>query len=174
MGNFYTNFSILGVQACEALDAARSLHRTAYVVQSRTGDSVLYDSACDQQDVEEIERLGSALSGRLKAPVVACLNHDDDHLLLWVFRDEVKLGFYQGCFDAPTFSWALTRARGGVMAYPPVLVVLAWPIVLFQGLRHKALASMLSLPSIAVGFGYKYLSGGEIPFGYSKDEILSA
>ncbi|HMD61776.1 MAG TPA: hypothetical protein VKG78_10105 [Opitutaceae bacterium] len=174
MGNFYTNFTILGVASEDVLDAARLLRRTAYVVQAPTGDSVMFDSACETQDVYEMERLGLALSGRLGAPVVACLNHDDDHLLLWVFRDEMKVAFYESCTDAPVFSWWLTRARGGVAAYPLVVGVLGWPFVVFQFLRHKALACLLSLPNSAVGFGYKYLSNGEIPSGYSKDEIHAA
>ena len=174
MGNFYTNFTVFGASSEEVLAVTRELRRTAYVMQSVAGASVLFDSVSDEQDVDEIERLGALLSGRLGSPVLACLNHDDDHLLLWVFREEKKEGFYQSCIDAPRFAWALARIRGGMLSYPFIVAVLGWPIVLFAHLRHSALASLLSLPKIAVGYGYNSLSRGEIPIGHSKDEIHRA
>lgn len=171
MGNFYTNFTVLGADCDETLAVLKELRRRAYVVQGASGIVIVYDEDSDEQDVREIEQLGALMSARLEAPVVACLNHDDDHLLLWLFEDEKKTASYESCLDAPVFAWSLSRVRGGLFAYPLILGVLGWPIVLFQFLRHKALVSLLSLPTFAVGYGYTYLARGEVPSGLSSDDI---
>ena len=172
MGNFYTNFTIFGRDAASVMAAAKELARTAYVVDSAKNATVLFDKACDNQDTDEIERLGADLSARLDAPVLACLNHDDDHLLLWV-HNQGKRFAYQSCFDAADFAWALCRVRGGVFAYPFLFVVLSWPIVLLQVFRHTILRSLLSLPHASVGFGYTYLHRGELPPGISREDLRS-
>lgn len=174
MGNFYTNFTILGVDAEEVITAARELRRRAYVVQAAPGLVVLYDEACDEQDTAEIKRLGCALSARLPGPVLACLNHDDDHLLLSVFTRGTRRGRYKSWRHAPAFAWTLARVRGGVLAYPLIVVVLGWPVVPFQFWRHSALVRLLSLPRPAVGYGFRYLARGEIPAGLSKEDIKHA
>lgn len=171
MGNFYTNFTILGADRDEVLAVAAELNRETLVLQSGPRITMLFDEKCDQQHVSEIEFLGQALSTRLAAAVIASLNHDDDHLLLWVFWDEKQQGFYQSIADAPDFAWTLSRVRGGVLAYPFIVLVLGWPIVLFQILRHKALVALLGLPPLSAGFGYTYLSQAEeIPPGDSDDD----
>jgi hypothetical protein len=174
VGNFYTNFTILGADCDETLAVLKDLRRRAYVVQGSPGIAIVYDEDSDEQDVREIERFGALISARLEAPVLACLNHDDDHLLLWLFEGEGKAGSYESWLDAPAFAWSLSRVRGGVLAFPLIMVVLGWPVVLFQFLRHKALANLLSLPTIAVGYGYTYLARGEVPVGLQSDDIKKA
>jgi hypothetical protein len=38
--------------------------------------------------------------------------------------------------------------------------------------RHQALADCLGLPSFTVGFGYNYVSGGEIPHEFEESDFL--
>ncbi len=172
MGNFYTNFTIFGRDAATVLAAARELGRTAYVVDSPKNATVFFDKLCDDQDTDEIERLGANLSERLSAPVLASLNHDDDHLLLWIFNGG-KRAAYHSCFDAADFAWALSRIRGGVAVYPFLFVVLSWPVVIFQIFRHGMLRALLALPPASVGFGYTYLHRGELPPGISGEDLKS-
>lgn len=162
MGNFYTNFVILNTDEEEVSSVIKQLKRSAYVTQSEK-DVVLFDQACDEQDVEEIQFLGDTLSKELDAPVIASLNHDDDHLLLWLFAGEKGHSHYASIADAPRFAWNISRFRGGILTYPFALSVLAWPTFIFQVFRHILLHKILSLPSLSAGLGYNYLSKGETP-----------
>jgi hypothetical protein len=170
MGNFYTNFTIFDADIEEVTAAAKELKREAYILKSGN-DVVVFDRDCDEQDVEEIEMLGTALSKKLGVRILACLNHDDDHLLLWVFEGKNRRESYQSILDAPRFAWALSKFRGGFLTYPFVFAVLAWPIFIFQVFRHQALKKLLLLPSSSVGLGYAYLSKGEIPPNLPAEDI---
>src|SRR5258705_10901062 len=110
MGNFYTNFVIVNTDTADVLRVAKELGRRAYVVRDREGDTLLFDADCDEQDITEIERLGTALADRLHSPVLGSLNHDDDHLLLWLFRSG-HVTRYESCLQGFAFSWQLSRVR---------------------------------------------------------------
>ena len=174
MGNFYTNFTVVGVERAEVLAAVKELRRRAFLIEGHSGDTVVFDQECDEQHVADIEALGRELSKALSTPVIGALNHDDDHLLLWVFRDGEKERSYESWTDAPRFAWGLSQIRGGFLAYPLIVLVLGWPAVLFQTLRHRAFVSLLSLPKSAVGFGYDYLARGELPEGHVAEDIQKA
>jgi hypothetical protein len=172
MGNFYTNFEVVGGDAAEVLRIAKELGRNAFVISDKNGDTLLFDADCDQQDVAEIERLGSQLADKLHLPVVASLNHDDDKLLLWIFRSGHRPVIrYDSCLQAFAFGWELSKIRGGALSYPFIAVVLAWPLFLFEIFRHLLLVKVTGLSPICAGFGYKYLSQGGRPPGFSEDEI---
>lgn len=173
MGNFYTNFTVLQSSSSSVAQVARQLGRNAYVLQCKNGDVLLYDEACDEQSIADIEELGVALSSELKSPIVAAMNNDDDHLFLWVFRGGRRSAFYDSVVAAPVCAWHLTRARGGILAYPLAMVILIWPIILLQVWRHMALTNLLSLPQSEALLGYRYVSQGEFPAGYVSDDIDS-
>jgi hypothetical protein len=170
MGNFYTNFVVIGREQPEVLGAVREMGRNAYVLGKQRGDAAVFDERCDQQDTDEIERFGAALCDRFKAPVIGAMNHDDDHLLLWVFRSD-KVARYQSCLDAVSFGWEVSRVRGGIFIFPLLVLALGWPIVIFQIFCHWVVVHLLSLPDCTVGFGYDYISDGEIPPGVSEDDV---
>ena len=170
MGNFYTNFTIFDADIEEVTTAATDLKRRAYIVKSGA-DIVFFDRDCDEQDVVEIEKLGASLSDKLGARILGCLNHDDDHLLLWVFEGKGRKELYQSIADAPRFAWTISKSRGGFLTYPFAFVVLAWPIFIFQVFRHLALKKVLSLPESSVGLGYMYLSKGVIPSNIPVEDI---
>lgn len=75
---------------------------------------------------------------------------------------------------ALSFGWSVSRVSGGLLSYPFVAAVLAWPTFLFQSLRHSLLARAIALPSCSVGFGYTYLSRGEVPPDTREEEIMRA
>ena len=171
MGNFYTNFTVLGADRDETAVLVKKLRRRAFVIQGSERITVVFDEDSDEQDVDDIEQLGMALSEGLGAAVIGCLNHDDDHLLFWLFEGGEQRSRYESWLDAPRFAWSLSRVRGGLLAYPLILGILGWPVILFQFWRHRAVVSLLSLPSPSVGYGYTYLARGEVPAGLSEDDI---
>ncbi|MDA0842088.1 MAG: hypothetical protein O3B01_32090 [Planctomycetota bacterium] len=173
MGSFYTNFEIVRGDSTEVLRVAKELGRSAFVISGKNGDTLLFDADCDEQDVVEIERLGRELSDRLQLPVVASLNHDDDHLLLWLFHSG-RVSRYESCLHAAKFGWALSRVFGGILSYPFIAAVLAWPVFIFQMFRHLLLAKVTGLSPLSAGLGYTYLSRGERPPGYTEDDIKRA
>ncbi|HVU27778.1 MAG TPA: hypothetical protein VHG71_08605 [Verrucomicrobiae bacterium] len=170
MGNFYTNFTIVGGDSSKVLQVAKTLRRKAFVISDKNGDVLLFDADCDKQDITEIERLGKELANQLHLPILASLNHDDDDLLLWLFHSG-HITRYESCLQPFAFGWALSRIRGGVLSYPFIITVLAWPVFIFQVLRHLLLAKVSGLSPICAGFGYTYLSRGQRPPGFSDDEI---
>jgi hypothetical protein len=170
MGNFYTNFEIFGGETDDVLRVAKELRRRAFAIVDQYGNQLLFDAACDDQDVEEIERLGSRMAERLQTPILACLNHDDDHLWLWLFRDG-RVDRYQTVLHGPAFAWRLSRIRGGLSAFPLMAAILTWPTFIFQVIRHTLLNKVASLSPLSPGLGYNYLSQGELPPGLTADEI---
>lgn len=172
MGNFYTNFVAFGATQDSALNAMRELRRKGYVAPSISGAVTIYDADSDIQDINIIECLGADLSEKLKLPILAALNHDDDHLLLWLFKDGQQESQYSSILHAGSFGLSLSRVRGGLLAYPLVWGVLAWPIFIFQVMRHHLLAWFLNLPMCSVGFGFEYISAGEIPPEISEDDLV--
>jgi hypothetical protein len=172
LGNFYANFLIADAKSEDVLSAAKELRRRAFIFGIGR-DVVLCDSRCDMQDVPEIEGLGAELSGRLGSFVLGSMNHDDDHLLLWLFRKE-GIKRYESFVDGPSFAWALSGVRGGRGRFPLLAAALTWPIVIFQLARHRAVASAGGFPTIIAGAGYGYLSKGELPLGVPPEQILEA
>lgn len=170
MGSFYTNFEIIGGDATDVLNIAKELGRRAFVISDKNGDSLLFDAECDEQDVAEIERLGGQLAETLHLPVLASLNHDDDHLFLWLFQSG-RVTRYESCLHAFDFGWALSRVRGGMLSYPFITAVLAWPVFIFQVFRHILLIKFAGLSPMCAGLGYTYLSRGDRPPGLAEDEI---
>ena len=170
MGNFYTNFEIVGGDAGEVLRIAKELDRRAFIISDKNGDALLFDADCDEQNVQEIERLGGQLADQLQVPIVASLNLDDDDLLLWVFHGG-RVARYESCMQAFEFAWVLSKVRGGVLAFPLIVIMLGWPIFIFQVYRHLLLSKITGLSPLCAGFGYRYLSRGEHPPGIADEEI---
>ena len=79
MGDFYTNYTIRGPSQQDVANALAG--RNAVVTPAHNGCVVAFDEQSDEQDREIIAKLASRLSGKLRCPVLAVLNHDDD--ILW-------------------------------------------------------------------------------------------
>jgi hypothetical protein len=171
MGNFYTNFTILGTDEEKAVAFFKQKRRRAYIVSDSDGFTIAYDRDCEDQDLEEIEQLGQDLSENLGSIVLSSLNHDDDHLLLRLFVKGECVGIYNSFIDAPKMSFNLAKYFRRWSAFPSTFLTLAAPWLLFQVWRHYLLVKSLGLPLWSVGAGYEYISKGDVPVGLDKEQI---
>src|SRR5512141_687405 len=60
-------------------------------------------------------------------------------------------------------AWKLAKEFNVEGRLPLVWFLMRCPFELFEIWRHAALASVLGMPKVSVGFGYEYLTRGERP-----------
>ena len=172
MGNFYTNFAILGTDKEKVVAFFKQRKRRAYIAPDSNGIIIAYDRDCEDQDLEEIEQLGRGLSENTESVVLSSLNHDDDYLLLRLFVKGECVGTYNSFFNASKMSFNLAKHFHRWSSLPSVFLILAVPWFLFQVWRHSLLVKSMGLPLWSVGAGYEYISNGEIPMGLDMEQIL--
>ena len=177
MGNFYTNFTILGASHDKIVQAMKG--RTAAISPTMLGFTVVWDAECESQDDKVISSLGQRLAKGLSAPVFAVLNHDDDILMYWLFSPEGKLdeynstpGYWDGGDLPPKGGNAalLVKTMAPSAAVPSVERILQNREYVFAFERHNDLTAALAMPSFGAT-GYKYINRGEVPDGLAEDEL---
>jgi hypothetical protein len=169
MGNFYTNYTLRGPSQ-EAVAKALS-GRSAIVTPQRDGCVVVFDEQSDEQDLEVITGLARDVSGELRCPVLAILNHDDDILWYQLYLSGELSDEYDSSpsyFDpeAEPSVPAGGDAQKLCAAFSSSNVAEVERILrkssfdedgyVFAFERHADLARALGLPSFAVGAGYTY------------------
>lgn len=92
MGNFYVNYTLRGPH--QQAVAAALAGRSSIVSPELDGCVVVFDEESEEQNQEVIAELASRLSGRLKCPLLAVLNHDDDILKYQLFLNGDLLDEY--------------------------------------------------------------------------------
>lgn len=175
MGNFYVNFTTRGVTREVIVKYLAVAKRTAYVGPTVAGTTVFFDEKSDCQDDAEIKAFGKRTSKNIGAPVLAVLNHDDDLLCYWLFKDGKVIDQYNSCpayFDddeeeRPSGGDAkvLCKAFGVVAKATQVEKVLRREEYVFAFERHKELAKLLKHPWQYVSMGYDHINVGML----SKD-----
>jgi hypothetical protein len=187
MGSFYTNITLRTDRLDDVVEVLHDLERDAYVSQPQKGCLVVFDKECEEQDVDTIKRLASALSSRLKTPALGVLNHDDD-ILMYVLYDNGKLldeynsspGYFESApGEEPEGGDASALGRAfGVASTSGVEDVLHAPRAsgdndgyVFEYERHEALVASLHISTFAVGFGFNYLEEGEFPEDASAESF---
>ncbi len=183
MGNFYTNFTLGGV---DQLAAAKELAgRSCLVTPAVNNSVVVFDSASEKQDQREIASLAEMLSQRLKCAVLAVLNHDDDILWYQLYSKgqlEDEYNSTPGYFDASQ----VTAPSGGdakklCAAFGSGNVAKVEHILsssledgeyAFAFQRHEALVHALGISPYGVGLGYGYLEDGDMPDGLSSADVI--
>jgi hypothetical protein len=185
MGNFYTNYTLRGPSQQAVAKALTG--RSAIVTPQQDGCVVVFDEQSDDQDSEVISSLAGDLSGELRCPVLAVLNHDDDILWYALYLNGERADEYDSCpsyFDpeAEPSGPAGGDAQKLCTAFGSSKVADVERILrkssfdedgyAFAIERHTELARALGLPSFAVGGGFSYVSDGEIPEGLSQDNLL--
>jgi hypothetical protein len=118
MGNFYVNYTLHGPdqQAAAAVLAGRA----SIVSPSQNGCVVVFDEESEEQNQEVIAELASRLSGRLKCPLLAVLNHDDDILKYQLFLNgdlmddyDSTPGYFAGAEEDDDESPPVDAPQGG-------------------------------------------------------------
>jgi hypothetical protein len=172
MGNFYTNIVLPESDLDRVSAAVEPLGRRAYVA----GDgktTVVYDEACDKQDIQALERLARELSRKLDRPALAVCNHDDDVLWYALVEDGKTLdvyesdpGYFDGSGSAPKGGDAdrLCRAFGAIGRNAEVEALLrkGRSEIVFEVDRHQRLLELLGLPVEPGVMGYGYVNQGEL------------
>lgn len=184
MGNFYTNYTLRGPSQLEVAAALEG--RLAVVTPQIRGSLVVFDEASDDQDQEEIAKVGAWLSSEFQCPILTVLNHDDD--VLWCQLHEVgqltdEYDSSPGYFD-PHARESLPKggnaerlaAAFGAKDAAAVEQVLRKPShdragYMFAFQRHAALVNALDLPDYAVSTSYISFDRDEYPAGLTPDDI---
>lgn len=170
MGNFYTNIVLRDKDADAVAVSMAEMDRRAYVSRTTLG-TIVFDEQCDNQDLEELERLARELSRR-HGPVLAVCNHDDD-VLWYALADDGRVldryNSFPSLFDEGTDepsggdATRLCDSFGASERTGEVDALLRQTRLDF-GLeidRHAELCRLVGLPMESVGMGYGYVSRGE-------------
>ncbi len=194
MGNFYVNYTLRGPtqQAVAAVLAGRA----SIVSPSQNGCVVVFDEESDEQNQEVIAELASRLSGRLKCPLLAVLNHDDDILRYQLFLDgdlmdeyDSTPGYFGGSEDEEDDdeSSPVSEPEGGnakllcesfgVNAVREVERILRKPGLSEDGYafafeRHADLAAALGIADFGVGTSFIALTDGELPEDLDEKTLI--
>lgn len=182
MGNFYTNYTLRGASP-QAVATVLS-GRTAIVTPEHNGTVVVFDEESDSQDPDVITQLGAHLSSRLRCPVLAVLNHDDDVLFYQLFdggslADEYcsAPGYFSG--DDASISGGDAQklcSAFGASSAEAVSLILHPPEdsdgYTFAFEQHKALVRALNISDYSIGAGFNYISEGELPGDLTEDSLL--
>ena len=178
MGNFYANYTIKGASPQAVIDAFSA--RTGFVAPEDNGCIVVYDEQTDMMNAPH-EAIAAKISGTLGCVVLGVGNHDDDVLFYQLFENGEKTDEYNSYpdyFDAgdedsggPSGGLAEILCRAfGSSETARIADILGFTgsgsgddRYLFAVDRHPDLVKALGACEYAVGFGYRYVSGGEYP-----------
>ncbi len=179
MGNFYVNIAVKA-DGDRVRELLRSLQRQAFMACSDR-IVVVVDREADTQNLDIIASLALTLSNCLAAPALACLNHDDDALLLGLYEKGALVQEYMWgdplslknrlSAGRRRFAGHVRRAFGTTrntsfrppeIPLPGFLKKLA-PLFMravFAVRVHQALMAETGLPSVCAGAGFSYVSRG--------------
>ncbi len=185
MGNFYTNVT-LRTDCVHALVAQlRTSGRDAYVCWVDR-IAIVVDREAETQDTEALAALAHALSSALSAPALACLNHDDDALVLGLYDCGALVREHgwsrSGAFQVPRsdrsqFVKEIRRlfeldhtappAPGSQDVAAPGQSLLwralnIWSQRTFAIAVHEAIVMDAGLPRACIGAGFRYVSRGDV------------
>lgn len=180
MGNFYTNI-VLRDDDVDAVAAELERTRRRAYVAGTSKFTLVFDEACDKQDLEELQRLAAKLSGQ-HGPAFAVCNHDDD--VLWYAlavggRVVDKYNSFPSYFDeggddpegGDAARLCAAFGRSERRADLEALLRRRHSEIGLEVDRHLDLCRLLDLPSESVGLGYGYVSQGEFA---SETGVLKA
>jgi hypothetical protein len=188
MGNFYVNITTRKADPDSILEHLKSKNLPAFIIKGPDDYCTIYEERCDEQDTRHITSLLKEISTKFNCAAIGMLNHDDDILAYELWSNGEKVDEYDSCpgyFEgdesrmAPeggnakllsdlmgkgnnvdAVEAALTNSGSGDEGF------------VFAVERHEALAKAIGLPIHTVGYGYRYISGGEIPEGVQPENIM--
>ena len=171
MGNYYANFAVRGAEQSKIVDALRGARRRALVAPTYNQITLVFERDSDRLIEAEIDLVGALLS--CHHPVLAAAVADDDELWLGLYQQGARTVNYSSRGErAGTLQ--ICRAFGRWHVIPLVWIVLQFPYVVFESLRHAALAQLLGIPNWCVATGYRYIvDNEELPPGLSAEDLTS-
>jgi hypothetical protein len=185
MGNFYVNYTLRGVTQAAVVKALAG--RKCIVTPSANDTVVVFDEESDNQDQQVISPLATELSQKLRCPVLAVLNHDDDILWYQLYKDgklEDEYDSSPGYFDpraepsAPAGGNAakLCTAFGSAKTEDVERVLRKSAFdddgYAFAFERHGDLVSALGISAFSVGTAYASFENDELPEGLLANTVV--
>lgn len=188
MGNFYVNYTLRGPG--QSAVAAVLAGRSAVVTPAQDNCVVVFDEESDEQNQEIIAELASQLSGKLRCPLLAVLNHDDDILWYQLYLSGELVDEYDsapGYFDTEDEETAMRGPEGGdakklcaafeTDAVAEVERSLRKPSAedngyVFAVERHDDLVGALGIPSFGVGFSFRSFSNDDMPEDLEEKDLV--
>ncbi len=167
MGNFYANLSVHTDDAGKLARLVEGRDDAGVVAPARNGWTVLSSRKIETQDDAVIDDYGAALS-KAEGTVLAAMNHDDDMLILTLYRNGTRVAYANtspGAFtdddEPPHLEHAEAFAGLKDNVTPGEVEAVLTGDHLFAVDAHKALVHTLGLPELSAGFGYSYWRNGE-------------
>lgn len=188
MGAFYANITLKGASQAKVVQA---LCGRRAIVTPKLGDYVVvFDSVCDEQNVDGMQALTSKLSRELRCPALAVIVHDDDVFGYFLYQEGELTDWYNSSpsyFDFGSTAEPAAPAGGNAellcttfgVGRPEQLahILRQRPSkdgYVFETERHRDLVSALSLPECSVGVALASFDRGEHPEGLSASSMLRA
>jgi hypothetical protein len=190
MGNFYVNITTRKADAEAILQYLKSRDLSAFIAKGPEDYCTIYEERCDEQDTRHITSLLKEISSQLNCAAIGMLNHDDDILAyeLWLNGEKVDEydscpGYFQG--DERRMepeggnAELLSKLMGNGKNVEAIQVALRKSGSGEEGFvfaieRHEALAKAIGLPLHTVGYGFRYISEGEMPEGIQPENIIKS
>ena len=185
MGNFYVNITTRKASKEQIIDFLESKGLSAFVIVGPDDYIAIFESVCDEQDTKYISGLLEQISKQYSCSAIGMLNHDDSLLAYELWSNGEKLDEYDSCPgyfnpDADEMQPSggdtnlLVELMGSSADVGGVEKVLraSGEDYIFAVERHGALAKAVGLPMHTVGFGFGYLSAGEIPQGIAQETVI--
>lgn len=173
MGHFYTNITVKGPNQSDIAQVLAEQSRHALVSPSYGDLTVVFDEDSESQNGSVFE-LAKHLSRELRCIALAITNHDDSVLYYQVYERGELIDDYNSSpnyFDGPPVGPAGGDAEVLCRVFRASRLDLIESILrhndiadpndlryAFEINRHRDLAAALSLPSVAVGYGLRYLA----------------
>lgn len=188
MGNFYVNYTLRGPD--QSAVASVLAGRSAIVTPALDDCVVVFDEESDEQNQEIITELASHLSGKLRCPLLAVLNHDDGILWYQLYLNGELVDGYDsapGYFDTEDEEAALRGSEGGdakklcaafeTDAVAEVERILRKPSAedggyVFAVERHDDLVGALGIPSYGNGFSFRSFSDDDLPEDLEERDLV--
>lgn len=185
MGNFYVNYTLRGIAQQAVADALAG--RTCIVTPPANDTVVVFDAQSDRQDTRVIASLAAELSGKLRCPVLAVLNHDDDILWYQLYTNGDLQDEYDstpGYFDSDAEPSGPAGGDAAKLcavfgASDPGEVECVLRKSFFDGggyafafERHNDLVNALGISPFAVGTAYASFERDELPEGMPPEDVI--
>jgi hypothetical protein len=189
VGNFYTNITLNNTTTEEVRVILAELGCCAVISPASNRYTVVSEKKCEEQDRDILKHLAAELAKRAECQALAVLNHDDSYLTYDLYDKGNLVDSYcslpsyfsgQGS-DTPVGGDGakLLKAFGIAVDASEMERVLRASTdredaeFVLEIERHSTIASLLKMPSFVAGFGFNYVSAGEVPEGLEKSDLIT-